>query len=175
MSDFNIAIVPVLRHEGGFTEDANDPGGATNFGVSMRWLVSQGLLTALEHQTGTDDAVAAIKKMDKEEAEDFYKKFWWDAYKYETINAQMIANKILDMAVNLGAPRAHRMVQAAVGVKTDGVLGPATYGEINHTSPGSLLITLQNTQAQFYKNLVAKRPQMQEFLQGWIRRAYDQC
>jgi lysozyme family protein len=173
MSEFSIAIPPVLRHEGGFVEDANDPGGATNFGVSMRWLVSQGMLTTLEHQTGTDDAVTAVKKMTKEDAEAFYQKFWWDAYKYGTVNSQIIANKILDMAVNLGAPRAHRMVQAAVGVKTDGVLGPGSYGEINHTSPGSLLLTLQNTQAQFYKNLVAQKPQMQEFLQGWLNRAYD--
>ena len=38
MSDFNDAIPTVLRHEGGFENDVNDPGGATNFGVSLRWL-----------------------------------------------------------------------------------------------------------------------------------------
>ena len=35
MSDFNDAIPTVLRHEGGFVDSPNDPGGATNFGVSL--------------------------------------------------------------------------------------------------------------------------------------------
>jgi lysozyme family protein len=173
MSDFDLAIPIILRHEGGFVNDKNDAGGATNFGVSLRWLKSRGLLTELEHQTGTDDAVAAVAKMTREDAEAFYKKFWWLAYGYGGIVAQMVSNKIFDMAVNLGAPRAHRMVQAAVGVKTDGILGNGTLGEINHTSPGSLVLVLQNTQAQFYRTLVAQKPQLQEFLSGWLNRAFD--
>jgi lysozyme family protein len=168
---FPLAIPAVLQHEGGFVNDANDPGGATDFGVSLRWLKAQGLLTELEHSTATDDPITAVKKMTQEDASAFYQKFWWDAYGYGTVDAQNVANKILDMSVNLGAPRTHRMVQAAVGVKSDGVLGPTTYGEINHTQGTSLILTLKNTQASFYRNLVAKKPQMNEFLAGWLRRA----
>jgi lysozyme family protein len=168
---FALAIPAVLQHEGGFVDSPNDPGGATDFGVSLRWLKAQGLLTELEHSTQTDDPVLAVKRMTQPDAEAFYQQFWWDNYEYSTIDAQNVANKILDMAVNLGAPRAHRMVQSAVGVKSDGVLGPTTYGEINHTQNTSLILTLKNAQASFYRNLVAVKPQMGQFLEGWLKRA----
>jgi lysozyme family protein len=168
---FTLAIPAVLQHEGGFVNDAADPGGATDFGVSLRWLKAQGLLTELEHSTQTDDPILAVKKMTQADASGFYFQFWWDAYKYTTIDSQPVANKILDLSVNLGAPRAHRMVQSAIGVKADGVLGMTTYGEINHTSPASLILTLKNTQASFYRNLVAAKPQMNVFLAGWLKRA----
>lgn len=170
-SNFYLAIPVVLQHEGGFIDSPNDPGGATDYGVSLRWLKAQGLLTELEHSTQTDDPILAVKRMTQADASGFYRQFWWDAYKYTTIDSQPVANKILDMSVNLGAPRAHRMVQSAVGVKADGVLGPTTYGEINHTQNTSLILTLKNAQAAFYRNLAAKKPQMNVFLAGWLRRA----
>ena len=43
-ASFEAAIPTILRHEGGFSNDPQDVGGATNFGVSLRWLKAQGLL-----------------------------------------------------------------------------------------------------------------------------------
>ena len=174
VSDFDLAIPTVLRHEGGFVDDANDPGGATNYGVSLRWLKSKGLISDLEHKTGTDDAVSAVKKMTRDEAAAFYKEFWWDAYKYEEMAQQIIATKVLDMAVNLGAPRAHRFVQTVVGAQVDGVLGEKTFALINEANPFLVIKGLQLTQATYYRELVQRNPRLQEFLNGWLNRAYDQ-
>ena len=57
MSTFEDAIPTILRHEGGFNNDPVDAGGATNYGVSLRWLKAQGLLEDLEQQDRTQDEI----------------------------------------------------------------------------------------------------------------------
>jgi lysozyme family protein len=175
MSLFELSIPVILRHEGGFVDNPNDPGGATNFGVSLRWLKSKGLLEDLEHLEGdkTQDEIMIIRSMTQPLASDFYRTYWWNAYSYGTIVAQMVATKVFDMSVNLGPPRAHRMVQQVLGVNQDGVLGPKSFQEINAASNLSLITRLQEAQASFYRGLVASNPTRQQFLQGWLNRAYD--
>lgn len=171
MSNFDLAIPIILRHEGGFVNDAADPGGATNYGVSLRWLKGQGLAGDVDHDGDVD--AADIKAMTVDDAKALYKKFWWDAYHYGTILAQAVANKIFDMAVNMGAPRAHKMVQQVLGLVEDGVIGPKTLNELNTRPSLGVIVSLQNTQAAFYRALVAANPARQKFLQGWLNRAYD--
>ncbi len=175
MALFDLSIPTVLRREGGFVNDPNDPGGATNYGVSLRWLKAQGLFDELVIEDGdlTHDQVMVIRKMTQSDATAFYRQYWWDKYNYGAILPQMVATKILDMAVNLGAPRAHRMVQNAVNVTQDGVIGPKTLTLINSLNSMTLILNLQALQAQFYRNLVAANPARAEFLNGWLNRSYD--
>jgi Predicted Peptidoglycan domain len=37
----------------------------------------------------------------------------------------------------------------------------------------TVIIRLQDTQAQFYRDLVVANPARQKFLSGWLNRAYD--
>lgn len=175
MSLFDLAIPVILRREGGYVDDPQDPGGATNFGVSLRWLKQAGLLEDLEHLEGdvTHDEVMAVRLMTIEDAKGFYRSKWWDAYQYGLILAQAVATKVFDMSVNLGAPRAHRMLQGAVGTSPDGVLGAKTFAEVNAAPSLSLIVTLQTVQATFYRSLAASNPARQKFLAGWLARAYD--
>jgi lysozyme family protein len=173
MSDFDDAIPTVLRHEGGFENDINDPGGATNYGVSLRWLKAEGLIEGLEEEDKTQDEVMAVKLMTRAEAAAFYKCYWWDVYKYGYIISQPVATKVFDTAVNLGPSRAHRFLQYALGVLQDGVLGPKTFNETNATPSAQLVVKLQNLQASYYRNLVARNIKLAGFLNGWMNRAYD--
>ena len=173
MSDFNDAIPTILRHEGGFENDVNDPGGATNFGVSLRWLKAKGLLEELEEQDKTQDEVLVVRSLTKEQASGFYKAYWWDFYKYQNLFAQPVAAKVFDTAVNIGASRAHKFLQGIVGVVQDGVLGPKSFSEANAMSPSVLVVRYQSVQAQYYRDLVVRNPKLEEFLAGWLNRAYD--
>lgn len=175
MALFELAIPTVLRHEGGFVNDTADPGGATNYGVSLRWLKSQGLLDELAQEEGdlSHDDVMVVRNMTVLEASDFYKKWWWDKYNYGAIAPQAVATKVFDMSVNLGPPRAHRMVQQALQMPQDGILGPKTLAELNTMSSLTVIVNLQNIQAQFYRNLVLTNPARQKFLSGWLNRAFD--
>ncbi len=171
MSTFELSIPTILRHEGGLVNNPNDPGGITNHGVSLRWLKSKGLAGDIDHDGDVD--AADIKLMTVDQASEFYRTFWWNAYSYGTINAQLVATKVFDTAVNMGPKRAHIFAQSIVGVPRDGVLGPKSFAEINACPSLKFLTAFQNLQAQFYRTLVATNPARQEFLKGWLNRAYD--
>jgi lysozyme family protein len=176
MSDFESAIPTILRHEGGFNNDPQDAGGATNFGVSLRWLKAQGLLEDLEQQDRTQDEIAVVRDMTQDQAAALYKAYWWNPYNYGAIDSQLVATKIFDTAVNLGAPRAHRIVQACLGFsqeQRDGILGSKTLAEINAAGAAPLVVQIQNMQAAFYRQLVATNPARAKYLSGWLSRAYD--
>ena len=38
MTNFNKALTRILENEGGFSKHPNDPGGATNYGISSKFL-----------------------------------------------------------------------------------------------------------------------------------------
>jgi len=184
-SKFEEAVETILRHEGGYVNHPNDPGGATNYGVSLRFLRG---LDGLEGDFDGDGDVDAndILKMTKEDAIAIYKKHWWDKFGYERLDDQRLATKVFDMAVNMGAPRAHKLLQQALGrrgfpVTVDGMLGPKTVEACNSfLSPACfygtakmLYTTVQDVLADFYTSLVKNNPKFKPFLKGWLNRAYD--
>lgn len=156
MSTFELAIPVVLRHEGGYTSNSSDPGGETNFGISKRSYPN-----------------VDIKNLTIAAATEIYRRDWWDRYQYGNIAAQLVANKIFDSAVNMGASRAHKFAQSIVGVVQDGVLGPKSFSEINAYPSLKFITNYQNLQAQFYRDLVTANPARSVFLSGWLARAFD--
>ena len=54
MGCFSKAITVILKHEGGFSNHSSDPGGATNYGISLRWLKSEGLYGDLDDDGDVD-------------------------------------------------------------------------------------------------------------------------
>lgn len=135
--------------------------------TSSATVIAEGLLT---HNSYPD---VDIKNLTVEDAKTIYKRDWWDAHHYGDIIPQAVANKVFDTAVNLGASRAHRILQEAAGVAVDGILGPATLSAVNTMNSITLLFAFQNLQAQHYRNLVLANPSLQKFLNGWIARAFD--
>ena len=181
MASFDLAIPTVLRREGGYVWNSADPGGATNYGVSLRWLRAQGLLEELEQEEGDlhQSDVQAIKSMTQAEAEGFYRVQWWDRYGYGKLEFQEVATKIFDTAVNLGPVRAHKIAQTAVNalgralVLCDGVLGAQTISALNSSPTGLLLPKMRVLQAAYYEKLVSDNPKLAGFLPGWENRAFD--
>lgn len=179
MSSFELAIPIILLHEGGFVDDKHDPGGATNYGVSLRWLRAIGGLDkngyqdADVNQSGEIDT-GDIKAMKQEDAIHLYRKYWWDKYQYERINDQTIANKVFDLAINMGATAAHRCLQRAIRATTgeklieDGIFGLNTLTAINNAPADKLLAAYRSEAAGFYRSL--KNPRYEK---GWLARAYS--
>lgn len=178
MSEFDLAIDFVLRNEGGFVNDPNDPGGATSYGISLRWLKTVGQLDADITGDGQID-LEDIRELTKEKAKLLYKKYWWDKYGYEKINDQSVANKILDMSINMGAVQAHKIAQRALFsingyncIKVDGIIGLNTLTEINDAISLIYLAALKSEMAGFYRELIATKKQFEIYRNGWLKRAY---
>lgn len=181
MASFEKAIPIILKHEGGFVNHANDPGGATNYGISIRFLRGIPIIDADFDKDGDVD-IEDIKNMTPEQAGKLYKKYFWDVNKYQNINDDTIATKIFDMTVNMGAKRSHIIVQTALnkcfGTKLtiDGVLGPATMSIINAIEDDNEQIALTSIceeQFAFYLRLVEQKPELKVFINGWKRRAFS--
>lgn len=151
MSYFDRAIRFVLQHEGGLVNDPADPGGLTNRGITKR-----------------DYPHLDIASLTEAETIEIYRKDYWRPVYDEMADADA-ACKVFDMAVNMGHRQAHKLLQRAIGALDDGVFGPKTLEAANNCH--NLTERLCKQQAEFYQNLVLKRPAMQKFLRGWLRRA----
>jgi lysozyme family protein len=180
MSTFEDAIPAILQHEGGYVNHPNDPGGATNFGVSLRFLADHPDMGDFDGDGDVD--VEDIRNMSVEQAAEIYRQLWWDKYGYGRIIDQTIATKVFDLSVNMGAKRAHILLQTALNnafglnLTVDGVLGPASIGVINSCTDDDeqTLITAYCDEAfGFYQRLIAKNPKFKAFEKGWKRRAYS--
>lgn len=181
MSDFNKAIPTVLMHEGGFVNNASDAGGATNYGISTRFL--QGHLSDGDFNHDGVVDLTDIKNMTKDEACTIYKKFFWDPNNYTSIVDQTITTKIFDFTVNMGASRSHKIAQAAINKVTngsldvDGVFGQQSIDAVNlimsDDDKQSLITAISDGAYAFYQALVAHDPSQEQFLLGWRNRAFS--
>ena len=174
MSCFEKAATVILAHEGGFSNHSADPGGATNFGISLRWLRSQGLYGDLDDDGDVD--IDDIKAIDLEAATRIYHEKWWNKYHYDRFVDCSIATKVFDMSVNMGGNRAHRILQQSINalggnLVVDGVIGPITMKSANIEDADVLLEEIRAEQKRFYLRLIAKRPALAVFRNGWIARA----
>jgi lysozyme family protein len=183
MSDFNKAIEIVLTHEGFYSNDPADRGGATKYGVSLRFLQS------LDENLGDVDRdgdvdIQDVKSLTLDQAKNLYKSQWWDKYNYSQIRDDKLATKVLDLSINMGASQAHKLLQTAVNriglgkLAVDGKLGPKTWAAIDVVSSEPIMKAYADEAARFYIDLTFKRirtmgiEQGGKYLFGWIRRAY---
>lgn len=176
MSDFEKAVIRVLSNEGGYTDHPDDPGGATNYGITLPVLREDGIFGDINNDGDID--VEDIKSLSIDQAKDIYKRQWWDRYEYWQIADQMIATKILDLSVNMGPRQAHLVAQRALRsighpIKEDGILGPITKLTINQADPLFLMFAMRSEAAGVYRAIVAKNPTLKVFLAGWLNRAYQ--
>jgi lysozyme family protein len=173
MSSFNDAVIEVLKREGGYSDDVGDPGGATDFGISLRFLKEQGI--DINHDGHFD--IEDIKSLTEDTAKAIYKKCWWDKYKYYWVNNQELALKIFDFSVNAGPRASHQTAQRAINslidkpIAVDGVLGAQSCHYLNTLNQDKLLDAYKHYQKIFYQDLVNKHPALKKFLKGWLNRA----
>ena len=181
---FQWALQNVFHHEGGFVNHASDPGGATNFGISVRYLVARGDLDRngvldgdLDHDGDVD--IDDIKGMSVEQATEFYRTGFWIPSKCDQLSSELLAVKIFDMVVNMGQVRAWRIAQTAFNLVSnmpllvDGVVGPSTIKAFNdkYARDYVILEQLRSQQAYFYTDLIKENNKLVDFKTGWLRRA----
>ncbi len=78
---FNIAMKTVLRHEGGYSDDSKDPGGATNFGISLRYLKEEKICENNDCNFDKNEII----NLTETEADEIYYKNWYIKNRYNEI------------------------------------------------------------------------------------------
>lgn len=178
--EFEKALKQTLKYEGGFVNDSADPGGATNLGISFRFLKSIDPSLADINNDGDVD-VRDIEDMTIEDASPIYKKCFWDTCHCDEIPGNL-AFVIFDTAVNMGNGGAGKMIQLVLtylnyDITVDSSIGPKTVKAINDAckqkEESEVIKRCLLYKINFYKKLAEKRPQMKKFLKGWINRVND--
>jgi len=148
---FNDAVEIILKHEAGYVWNPRDPGGETNFGISKRAY-----------------PLLDIKNLTRDEAIEIYRRDYWDRCKIDLL-PQALRLIVFDSAVNQGPQVSIALLQAALGVKADGDLGPDSLKAIN----GANLEKLIQAYARFRLNRYFDNRNFQTFGEGWVRRLQE--
>jgi len=144
------AVIPILlAEEGGYVDDPNDPGGATNFGISQRSY------PALDIQSITQAQASQIYFTD-----------YWVKGNCNTIPYPLCAYHF-DACVNQGITEATKILQHTVGVPQDGVAGPQTMSCVAALNRSNYYLYLVNRFAA-YRGL-AEYPL---YGVGWVNRMF---
>lgn len=142
----------LIGNEGGYVDDPRDPGGETNWGVTKRTAQANGY-------TGN------MKTMTRQQAYEIYYRAFWLRYNCEQM-PDAVAYQFFDAAVNHGFGNASRMLQRAVGVLDDGIIGKYSLEAINRNPISDTLMVLNGERLNFYTRL----KNFDRFGKGWVNR-----
>lgn len=133
--NFEKAVKVILKNEMGFVNNPFDPGGVTNYGISLRFLKGLGydkdgnLDGDIDQDGDVDkDDIAALTPA---KAEQFYYDHFWKKLRCDNIECEMLRLHMFDMGVNAGTKRAAKIVQELLTIKEDGIIGPISLSHIN--------------------------------------------
>lgn len=138
--DFSRAIDFSLKWEGGLSDDPDDPGGITKFGISFR----------AHRHLGRE----GIKNLTIEQAAEIYHAEYWKPIAGDELPWPLNL-AVFDAAINTGVKRALTfLARANVSQK-----GPKEKGQI-----------VCNVRRAYYSNIVYKNPKMAKYMKGWTNR-----
>ncbi len=162
-TNFDIAVRVVLLHEGGFVDNPNDHGGATNFGITQRTLDA--------YRKTHASFPAHVRDLTKLEATEIYRDEFWPPF--AAVNDSATALALFDQAVLRGPKRVISLAQSLLGLKPDGVLGPLTASTLNRVAGDEFAFRFLRASHHAYATIVKFDPTQIEFAEGWEDRLFS--
>lgn len=172
---FEKALETVFAHEGGYNDVKGDKGGATNYGISLRFLKLADEDIDGDGHVDADD----IRALTLESAAALYKEHFWDHYKLYRVDTLELSTKMLDIFVNMRGRTAAKVCQRALedcghSLAVDGILGRVSFGLLNEEMDRRaerLMDYVRYQQANVYRRIVEHDPTQRKFIKGWLNRA----
>lgn len=170
---FESAMKVVLKHEGGASNDKDDPGGATQWGISLRFLKQIKYDVDQDGDVDEDD----IFKLTRTHADEIYLKHFWDKYNFDDVADLQIATKLFDTCVNIGPTPTHRLIRTTFNailvekVPTKGPIDGDILYMLNMVYPEVFLEEFRKQQADYYLKIIKANPKLNKYKNGWLNRA----
>lgn len=170
----------IVAREGGYVDDPADPGGATNFGVTIHTMRRLGLDLDGDGSVTSSD----VRKLSRAQATDIMIQHYFEAPRIGDLPAR-IQPSVFDMYVNAGC-NAVKILQRLLNdmhivVDVDGVIGPQTIqaaAQAELTAREQFVDAYGIARRNYYYALGDRRPASRKFARrndggksGWVLRA----
>lgn len=155
-ANFTSCVDFTFTQEGGFVDNPNDPGGATNLGIT---------LITLDDWENADLPVSAIRTLDRSLAEQIYHKEYWLKMSCDLMPPG-VDLMVFDSGVNVGPARAIEQLQDALVVTADGNIGPKTLAALAKANVHELIADIEVIEQHYYRSL----SRFPIFGKGWLAR-----
>jgi len=142
-STYDAALARLLVHEGGYSNHPSDPGGPTNFGITIadyRQYVKPGA-------TASD-----VRAMHVDQAKAIYRARYWDAMRCDELPTGL-DYAVFDFGVNSGNGRAVKFLQQLLGLEPSGRMTDATVAAAARRDAADLAARLCDARLAFLKRL----------------------
>lgn len=156
MDRFSSCLAFVLLWEKGYVNHPDDPGGATNMGITLR---------TLSEWRGKPVTPADVKALERSEAEAIYRARYWKSVKADQL-PRGVDLLLFDGAVNSGPTTAARWLQKVLRVSADGAIGPLTLAAATKADRLRLIEDVAWQRVAYLTDLSGFR----SFGAGWLRR-----
>ena len=168
--DWTACIAFTLAAEGGFVNDPRDPGGATNYGITLATLAAwrgPNVITTVED----------VRALTPAKVTPIYHAKYWETISGDSPNmAPGIDLMVFDMGVNAGIGTSGEILQRCLGFdgvspgqEIDGAIGPHTLLAVKGAHAASLITSLSAAQLAYYQGLSG----WPTFGQGWSARVSE--
>ena len=171
MASFDAFFPTLLKHEGGFVNDPVDPGGATNKGITLGTFRN-----CAKKYLGLEPTLDNLRELSDAQAAKIYKPLYWDEVRGDEIELQELANIVFDFQVNAG-DSASKLLQRVLNdlgatppLSVDGDVGAGTMGALKSADQKAVYRAYKQGRVAYYQDLVARRPVLGKFLNGWLKR-----
>jgi lysozyme family protein len=165
----NEIIREIVRVEGGYSNNPDDSGGETMYGVTEEVARAAGY-------------EGAMINMPHSFAVQVYTYRYWDIVKADQLAqlSESVTREVVDTCVNVGPAQASKFLQRALNVLTpgdridqDGIIGPVTLTHLcqylARRDERTLVVALNALQGEFYIGLAEQRVKDEAFVYGWLR------
>jgi lysozyme family protein len=158
-SSYDEALARLLAHEGGYSNHPADPGGPTNFGIT---------LGDYRRYVKPNAAAADVRAMTVAEAKAIYRRRYWDAMRCDELPAG-VDYCIFDYAVHSGTGRAPKVLQRCLAISVTGTMDAATIAAARKADAAGLIDAICDERMRFLQNLKI----WPVFGKGWSRRVTE--
>jgi lysozyme family protein len=157
---YDAALARLLAHEGGYNNHPDDPGGPTNFGITI---------ADYRRYVKPDATAADVRAMTVDEAKAIYRRRYWDAQRCDELPAG-VDYAVFDYGVNSGIGRSGKVLRRVLGLSdsssrvTDQVIAAARAADSR-----SVIAAICDERLRFLRSLKT----WNVFGKGWSRRVAE--
>lgn len=150
------AMSRLLASEGGYVNHPSDPGGPTNFGITI---------ADYRRYVKPDATAADVRAMKAEEAKAIYREKYWNAMRCDELPAG-VDYCVFDYAVNSGTGRAPKVVQRVLGIAVTGRMDDTTLTAVRRRDAQAVIQAICDERLRFLQGLKT----WPVFGKGWSKR-----